>query len=185
MPCPVVPFPIADGFMALERRIGRWQAEIGASGWMDTVWPDLLETLRLLRAQVSDGGTPWRVPPWVKETAANAPDAAVLSIGAGHLRTAEQLRGTAPARWVALEPDKLALPELARHAGVEPVRASLPQFMVQPRRLGSFDLVCCAGLYERLGTPTAQRLTAACFAALRPGGRPVVANFAAEQADAG
>ena len=263
MSCPVIPFPIADGFVALERRISRWRAEIGAPGWVDTVWPDLLGTLRLLRAQVSDPEwtalrgalrgseiaalaledplTRWSwerprglpacagmldmayghssqrtriaaatalgrdvhgavyVAPsllavrerlgvfrrMVAKTVANVADASVLSIGAGHLRAAEQLGGKSPSRWVALEADPLAIPELARHAGVEPTHTSLAQFMARPRRLGSFDLVCCAGLYDRLDAPTARRLTAAGFAALRPGGRLVVANFAAEQADAG
>jgi len=48
----LVPFPILDGFAALKRRMDRWRSEIGAPDWTGVIWPEMLGTSRLLRAQL-------------------------------------------------------------------------------------------------------------------------------------
>jgi len=260
----LIPFPILDGFAALERRMDRWRAEIGAPGWTGVVWPEMLGTLRLLRAQLpesewialraflrvselasvalEDPMTRWSwdrprgeradaeltdmayghasqrhriaaatpigqevhqavvsLPSLVAlrerlaafrrlfaTTTARNPDAAFLSIGAGHLRSAERVAGgRRPARWVALERDSHALPTLNSQAGVEPVLTSLRAFMNRPGQYGSFDMVTCGALLDLFDTPMASRLTVAGYAALRPGGRLVLANSARAIEDRG
>ena len=53
------------------------------------------------------------------------------------------------------------------------------------RRLGEFDLVYSAGLYDYLEDDFARRLTSAMFQKLRPGGRVLVCNFVPQIYDAG
>jgi len=103
----------------------------------------------------------------------------VLSVGAGHLRSAEDWRaGERPTRWVALEPDKLAIPVLAGQEGVEAVQATIGSFTRRPRQHGRFDLVTCGGLTDLMPDAAAARLAVAGYAALRPGGRVVLASRA-------
>jgi SAM-dependent methyltransferase len=256
-------FPVADGREALERSIARWRDWVGAPGWAHFVWPELVGTLRLLRAQLPP--TEWlAVRRWLRGTEIAAlaledpltlgawdrqrhlpadpvlfdlmfghasqkpvlaratrlgrevhaavyaaatpaaarerlrgfraaiqqatcanPQAAVLSIGAGHLRVAESLtQATRPARWVALEPDARALPTLATHAGVEAVMGGFSRFVSRPASLGRFDLICIPTMYDALDDVGATRLTRAAFAALKPGGKLVFASFSRELPDA-
>jgi len=260
----LVPFPILDGFAALKRRMDRWRSEIGAPGWTGVIWPEMLGTLRLLRAQLpqaewtalrgflrsselatvalEDPMTRWswerprgqradaeltdmvyghasqrrriaeatplgqdvhqavyNLPSLVAlrerlttfrrlfaTTTARNPQAAFLSIGAGHLRSAERVaEGRRPARWVALEGDGHALPTLDSQPGVDPVLTTLHAFMNRPHQYGSFDIVSCGALLDLFDTPMAARLTAAGYAALRPGGRLVLANSARAIEDRG
>lgn len=108
----------------------------------------------------------------------------VLSIGAGHLRSAERLPpGARPARWVAVEPDRLAIPVLAGHSGVEASNTTIGSFIRRPRQHGSFDLVTCGGLTDLMDDAEAMRLALAGYAALRPGGRVILASTARPLAD--
>jgi SAM-dependent methyltransferase len=127
----------------------------------------------------------------IDRTAAERPMPRVLSLACGHLREAqrsEAVRARAIGEIVAVDQDPLSLEVVAREsngARITPVRASIRRFLVDPSIYGEFDLIYSAGLYDYLDDETAKRLTTSMFAALRPGGSLVVANFAPELPDIG
>jgi len=127
----------------------------------------------------------------IDRIAAERPLPRILSLACGHLREAqrsEAVRTNAVGEIVAVDQDPLSLEVVAREsnsARVTPVKASIRRFLVDPTIYGDFDLVYSAGLYDYLEDETAKRLTSSMFAALRPGGTLVVANFAPELLDIG
>jgi SAM-dependent methyltransferase len=58
-----------------------------------------------------------------------------------------------------------------------PIEASIGRMIVRPLVHGQFDLIYAAGLYDYLDDATAHRLTQGMFAALKPHGRLLFANF--------
>jgi SAM-dependent methyltransferase len=258
----LIGFPVRDGYAALERRMERWRDHAGRPDWIAQSWPEVIGTLRLLKAQLSPteweglrsalrgselasvaledpmSRWSWERPRGLRADAElidmvyghasqrariraassigrqvhaavfalpslaamrnrvavfrgiidrageKAGEAHVLSIGAGHLRSAENWRaGALPARWVALEPDPLAIPVLAGQHGVEAVQGSIGSFIRRPRQHGQFDLITCGGTTDLMDDAGAARLAAAAYAALRPGGRIVLASTAQPLAD--
>ena len=115
----------------------------------------------------------------------------ILSLACGHLREAqrsEAVRANAVGEIVAVDQDPLSLEVLVRELNnprITPVNASIRRFLFDPTIYGDFDLIYSAGLYDYLDDETARRLTSSMFAALRPGGSLVVANFAPELPDIG
>jgi SAM-dependent methyltransferase len=115
----------------------------------------------------------------------------ILSLACGHLREAQRsdaVRANEIGEIVAVDQDPLSLEIVAREsngARITPAQASIRRFIVAPTMFGEFDLIYSAGLYDYLDDATARRLTAGMFAALRPGGTLVVANFAPELRDIG
>jgi SAM-dependent methyltransferase len=110
--------------------------------------------------------------------------AEILAIAAGHLREANKsqaLQGNALRRWVALDQDPLSVGSIARDfagTAVEAVDGSVRTVLAKPDRLGKFDFVYAAGLYDYLSRKVSVRLTEACLSMLKPGGSFLFANFA-------
>lgn len=121
---------------------------------------------------------------YVDEIAASkGPDTEVLAIAAGHLREANQskaLWSQGIRRWVALDQDPLSVGSITRDfAGtcIEAVDGSVRSILAKPDRLGRFDFVYAAGLYDYLSHKVSVRLTRACLQMLKPGGTFLFANF--------
>jgi SAM-dependent methyltransferase len=127
----------------------------------------------------------------IDRAAAERPFPRILSLACGHLREAQRsdaVRTQRIGEIVAVDQDPLSLEVVARESHswrVTPVKASIRRFLVDPSIYGEFDLVYSAGLYDYLEDDTARRLTNSMFAALRPGGTLMVANFAPELLDIG
>ena len=127
----------------------------------------------------------------IDRVAAERPNPRILSVACGHLREAQRsdaVSAGAIEEFVALDQDAESIALVSReqrHRRVTPVRASIRRLLVAPAAYGTFDLAYAAGLYDYLDAPLARRLTASLFAALRPGGRLLVANFAPELRDIG
>ncbi|MEM7306236.1 MAG: class I SAM-dependent methyltransferase [Planctomycetota bacterium] len=115
-------------------------------------------------------------------------EARVLSVACGHLREAA-LSTALRCGWleelVALDSDQVSLDEAVAvdPAIVTPVKMSVARLPNRAGRLGTFDLVYSAGLYDYLDERLARALTTALFGVLRPGGRLVVGNFLTGVAD--
>jgi SAM-dependent methyltransferase len=112
----------------------------------------------------------------VDAVAAESPGAAVLTLGAGHLREAAHVTALHRlSRWVVLEEDVARRHELRRSmpSGVtlQSLGCSLRGFVRHPYRRGCFDLIC---LPKRLATWSYTEMAAlvgAAFEVLKPGGR--------------
>jgi len=108
----------------------------------------------------------------------------VLAIAAGHLREVElsaALQRGAIERFVALDADAESLAEVAAsygHLGVETIHGSVRDLLRRKVRLGQFDFVYAAGLYDYLVDEVAQALTARMIAMAKPGGTVLIPNFA-------
>jgi hypothetical protein len=120
----------------------------------------------------------------IDQLAAEKAGPSVLAIAAGHLREAE-LSCALPAgrigRFVALDADADSMQEVAKHyggLGVETVHGSVRHILARKVKLGQFDFVYAAGLYDYLNDAVAQALTARMFEMTKPGGQVLVPNFA-------
>ena len=115
----------------------------------------------------------------------------ILAIAGGHLREGERsvaLRERRIGRWVALDQDPLSVGSLVReYAGtaVEPVNGSVKGLLGGDYRLGHFDFIYAAGLYDYLPQAAAVRLTQICVNMLKPGGLFLFANFNNDISDDG
>nr|WP_314092205.1 class I SAM-dependent methyltransferase [uncultured Shinella sp.] len=128
----------------------------------------------------------------VDETAIRAGSGAeVLAIAAGHLREAETSTCLAEGRlkrWVALDQDPQSIASILRQfkgTAVEPIDGSVRGLLTRKHRLGMFDLIYAAGLYDYLTDRVAIQLTWLCLEMLKPGGVFLFANFSNEMADDG
>lgn len=115
----------------------------------------------------------------------------VLAIASGHLREAERSLALAKGqikRWIALDQDPLSVGAVARdHAGtvVEARDGSVRGLLTDAYKLGSFDFIYSAGLYDYLPDAVAIRLNKRCVRMLKPGGTLLFANFSPELTDDG
>lgn len=121
----------------------------------------------------------------VDEIAAiRGPKTEVLTIAAGHLREANAsvaLQQGGIKRWVALDQDPLSVGSIARDfrgTSVEAIDGSVRGLLTNAYRLGHFDFVYAAGLYDYLSHNVAVRLTQNCMKMLKPDGVFLFANFA-------
>lgn len=125
------------------------------------------------------------------ETANLADAPRVLSLACGHLREAARsyaMRCNAISELVAVDQDEESLAEVRRSFArfrVTTMPGSVRQMLTGAAKVGEFDFVYSAGLYDYLATTVAGALTRALFRALRPGGRLLVANFAPSLRDIG
>jgi hypothetical protein len=108
----------------------------------------------------------------------------VLAIAAGHLREAELSQALSAGqlgRFVALDADADSMQEVRKHysgMGVETVHGSVRHILARKVKLGTFDFVYAAGLYDYLNDSIAQALTSRMFDMTNPGGQVLVPNFA-------
>jgi extracellular factor (EF) 3-hydroxypalmitic acid methyl ester biosynthesis protein len=109
----------------------------------------------------------------------------ILAVACGHLREAElseALRAGKVARFVATDQDDASLDVVRQYRHeingcIEPRRLTVKDFIAKKHKLGQFDLIYAAGLYDYLDAKTASRLTKRLFELLKPGGRILVGNF--------
>jgi SAM-dependent methyltransferase len=128
----------------------------------------------------------------VDQTAAERAQAiSVLSIASGHLREAEKSGAFAAGRvnrWVALDQDAESLAHIRKQfagTAINPFQGSVRGLLADHYKLGTFNLVYAAGLYDYLAPRVAMRLTELAFAMLKPGGVLLFANFASGIPDDG
>lgn len=111
-------------------------------------------------------------------------EAEILTIAAGHLREADRsvaLQEGRIKRWVALDQDPLSVGAITRDFSgtrVEAIDGSVRGLLSNAYRLGQFDFIYAAGLYDYLSHKVARALTKACLGMLKPNGRFLFANFA-------
>jgi SAM-dependent methyltransferase len=115
----------------------------------------------------------------------------ILTIAAGHLREANgsiALREGRIKRWVALDQDPLSVGSITRDfkdTHVEAIDGSVGGLLARAHKLGRFDFVYAAGLYDYLADNVAVKLTQRCLQLLKPNGILLFANFSPEMSDAG
>ena len=120
----------------------------------------------------------------IDNVALERPMPRVLSIACGHLREAElsaAVNAGEIGAFDALDQDSESLALVEREhseRNIRTIRGSVRTILRGEPPLRDYDLVYAAGLYDYLDRAVSARLTAALFAALRPGGRLLVANFA-------
>lgn len=108
----------------------------------------------------------------------------IMTIAAGHLREADRsdaLKDGRIKRWVALDQDPLSIGSIRRDfAGtcIEPVDGSVRSLLTNQHRLGTFDFIYAAGLYDYLNDKVSVKLTKKCLSMLKPNGVFLFANFA-------
>ena len=128
----------------------------------------------------------------VDETASTrGGNAEILSIAAGHLREAEKSVALAEKRlkrWVAVDQDPISIGTIHRDYGkngIEAINGSVKGILGDRYRLGEFDLVYAAGLYDYLSQKVAVSLTRKCMQMLKPGGTFLFANYHVDTPDEG
>jgi SAM-dependent methyltransferase len=118
-------------------------------------------------------------------------EAEVLTIAAGHLREANRstaLQEDRIARWIALDQDPLSVGSIARDfrgTRVEAIDGSVRGLLTNAYKLGRFDFVYAAGLYDYLPHMVAVKLTQRCLELLKPDGVFLFANFSQDISDDG
>ncbi len=117
--------------------------------------------------------------------------ARVLAVAAGHFRErflSRAVHDGTIAEVVALDQDSLAVAEMQRSCSgtpVTPVKGSVRGLLSGALRLGQFDLVYAAGLFDYLSDKVAVALLESALGLLHPGGRVIVVNFVPEHPDWG
>ena len=118
-------------------------------------------------------------------------DARVLAVAAGHLREVESSRAMQHGNvqeFVAFDQDESSLAVVARdyaRLGVQTMAGSVRQILSGKAKLGQYDLVYAAGLFDYLGDAAAAALTCRMFDMTRPGGLMLIPNFLTGVRDAG
>jgi extracellular factor (EF) 3-hydroxypalmitic acid methyl ester biosynthesis protein len=125
----------------------------------------------------------------IDRMAADGSKPSVLAIAAGHLREAEiseALASGSVGRFVALDADADSLREVATNyarLGVETVHGSVRHILSRKVKLGTFNFVYAAGLYDYLADNVAKALTVRMFEMTKPGGQMLIPNFAPQVRD--
>jgi extracellular factor (EF) 3-hydroxypalmitic acid methyl ester biosynthesis protein len=127
----------------------------------------------------------------IDRLAAAKADPSVLAVAAGHFREAEAssaIRWGSLGRVVALDADADSVAEVASrygHLGVEAVKGSVRELLARKTKIGTFDFVYAAGLYDYLADPVAIALTVRLFELTNPGGQLLIPNFTPNCPDTG
>lgn len=120
----------------------------------------------------------------VDAVATETENAEILAIAAGHLREAERsdaLKGDRLKRWVALDQDPISVGTVSsafHGSSIEAINGSVRTILGRAQKLGTFDFIYAAGLYDYLAENVAVKLTERCLQMLKPGGKFLLANFA-------
>jgi hypothetical protein len=118
------------------------------------------------------------------DAAARRGTPAILSVGCGHLREAQQARSIRPGwngTFHAIDQDERSVAVVEQELssfGVQAVCCSIGPLIRGERRLAGLTLSYASGLYDYLSDRLAIRLTRTLFTMLNPGGRLLIANFA-------
>lgn len=121
----------------------------------------------------------------IDEAAERCDGAEILAVACGHLRETEgsrALHGGRIARLVASDQDEASLEKVDGYrrtvnGRIEPRTLSVRHLLTGGRKLGTFDLIYAAGLYDYLDERVANRLTSGLFDMLKAGGKLVIPNF--------
>ncbi|MGL4542058.1 MAG: hypothetical protein ACRCUI_06075 [Polymorphobacter sp.] len=114
----------------------------------------------------------------------------IFAVAAGHLREAALSTAFAQGRvgrWIALDQDADSIAEINGTLGdsIETVAKPVAAILKGEYGLAEVDFAYAAGLYDYLPAAIAIRLTRKLGSMLRPGGRLLFANFAADIWDSG
>ncbi len=115
----------------------------------------------------------------------------VLAIAAGHLREVElsaAVRSGKLEDFVAFDQDEASLAVVADgygRCGVRTMPGSVRQILSRKAKLGQYDFVYAAGLFDYLSDPVAAALTCRMFEMTRPGGLMLIPNFLTSVRDSG
>ena len=125
----------------------------------------------------------WLLAAEIDAICARNPNAEILSMASGHLREVRHSRavkGRAFGRFLALDQDLESL-EVVRSdwgpLGVNAQEGTVKDVIARGNRLGRFDFIYAAGLYDYLNDKVARRLLESLFALLKKGGKVWIANF--------
>lgn len=127
----------------------------------------------------------------IDAVAAARSDCRVLCLAAGRLREAalsEAVRHGSVGQLLALDYDPLTVRELGeafRGTAVRSLQASVRDLLAWKLRLGSFDLIYAATLFDHLPDRSAAPLLDCLVTMLAPGGRLLLANFVPDHPDQG
>jgi hypothetical protein len=122
---------------------------------------------------------------------ADRQEARVLAVAAGHLREVEcssAVQHGTLREFVAFDQDEASLAVVSRdyaHLGIQTMAGSVRQILSGKARLGQYDLVYAAGLFDYLSGPIATALTCSLFDMMRPGGLMLIPNFSTGVRDVG
>ncbi|MCG8604590.1 class I SAM-dependent methyltransferase, partial [bacterium] len=128
---------------------------------------------------------------YIDETAERVDGAEIMSVACGHLREAKKSIGVEKnriKRLVALDQDKESLQTLQEQKNgwnIECVQGTIGDLIRRRHKLGTFDFIYSAGLYDYLIDGVAKGLTKALFRMLRQDGRLLIANFVPENRESG
>jgi SAM-dependent methyltransferase len=131
----------------------------------------------------------WLLATEIDAVCARNPQAEILSIACGHLRESQHSRALQShtfGRFVALDQDEDSL-NVVRAAtaslGIEAKPLAVKDVIARGKRLGRFDFIYAAGLYDYLNDKIAARLLQSLHGLLKEGGKLWVANFLPEIPD--
>jgi len=115
----------------------------------------------------------------------------ILTVAAGHLREADRsvaLKNGGIKRWVALDQDPQSVGSMTRDfqgTCIEAIDGSVRGLLTKSHKIGTFDFIYAAGLYDYLADKVAIKLTQTCLDMLKPNGSFLFANFSRDVADDG
>jgi extracellular factor (EF) 3-hydroxypalmitic acid methyl ester biosynthesis protein len=118
-------------------------------------------------------------------------EARVLAVAAGHLRevkSSSAMQNGKVQEFVAFDQDEASLAVVARdyaHLGIRTMAGSVRQILSGKAKLGKYDFVYAAGLFDYLSGPVAAALTCRMFEMTRPGGLMLIPNFLTGVRDSG
>lgn len=119
----------------------------------------------------------------IDETAARVPDAEILAVACGHLREASQssaVHNNQIKRLVAFDQDNESLKTIntdKNGSPIECVPGNIKDLISHKTKIGSFDFIYSAGLYDYLDDKIARTLSKVLFGMLKKDGRLLIANF--------
>ncbi len=123
--------------------------------------------------------------------AEKGPGTEILTVAAGHLREADRsvaLKNGSIKRWVALDQDPQSVGSMTRDfkgTCIEAIDGSVRGLLTKSHKIGTFDFIYAAGLYDYLADKVAIKLTQTCLDMLKPNGSFLFANFSRDVADDG
>jgi extracellular factor (EF) 3-hydroxypalmitic acid methyl ester biosynthesis protein len=157
-------------------------SEVGKRLFKYTTRTSLSRTLRRRMQLIAE---------YIDKFAKEVPNASVLSVASGHCREADYstaLKSNALKRFIALDHDPKSLETMQTHYsqfGLEPYELNVKDLIKGSHNLGQFDLIYSAGLYDYLSTRFAQKLTQCLYDMLKPGGKLLLINIAAQYDEVG